>query len=68
MIMDEFIRQYLGSILVGALVLAVVVLIVVKQIKDKRAGKSACGGDCAHCGGCHAHSSDNTSLRHSNTK
>ena len=66
--MDEFIRQYLGSILVGALVLAIVVLIIAKQIKDKRAGKTVCGGDCAHCGGCHAHSGDNTSLRHSNTK
>ena len=26
--------------------------IIWKMIKDKKAGKSSCGGDCAHCRGC----------------
>lgn len=67
--MIEFVQQYLGSILVGAGVLAVVAMIIVKAVRDKRAGKSSCGCDCAHCGCCH-HSQDNnkSSLQHSNTK
>lgn len=51
--MIEFIQQYLGSVIVGAGVLAVVVMIIVNAVRDKRAGKSSCGGDCAHCGCCH---------------
>ncbi|MCM1165274.1 MAG: FeoB-associated Cys-rich membrane protein [Lachnospiraceae bacterium] len=65
--MAEFVRQYLGSIIVGALVLAVVVIIAVVMIKDKRSGKSSCGGDCAHCGGCHTNN-NNDPLKHSKTK
>ncbi|MDE7360894.1 MAG: FeoB-associated Cys-rich membrane protein [Oscillospiraceae bacterium] len=51
--MIEFIQQYLGSVIVGAGVLAVVTAIIVNAVRDKRAGKSSCGGDCAHCGCCH---------------
>lgn len=50
--MLEFIQQNAGSIAVGTMLLAVVVVIVVNMIRDKRSGKSSCGGDCAHCGGC----------------
>ena len=35
---------------------AVVVLIIVSLVKDKRKGKSSCGCKCAHCpmaGSCH---------------
>ena len=67
--MIEFVQQYLGSVLVGAGVLAVVALIIVKAVRDKRAGKSSCGCDCARCGCCHhAQNNDNGSLQHSNTK
>ena len=36
-------------------VVAVVGLVIRGMVKDKRAGKSSCGGDCSHCGSvCHA--------------
>lgn len=67
--MAEFIQQNWGSILVGAGVLALVTFIIVNAVRDKRAGKTSCGGDCAHCGCCH-HTQDNnkSSLQNSNTK
>ncbi len=40
-----------------ALVLAVALLVFVlvrSLIRDKRAGKSPCGGSCSGCGGCSA--------------
>ncbi|MEF9946537.1 MAG: FeoB-associated Cys-rich membrane protein [Lachnospiraceae bacterium] len=45
----------MGTIIVGTVVAGVIVLIVRKMIKDKKAGKSIqCGGDCKNCGGhCH---------------
>ncbi|WP_122642052.1 FeoB-associated Cys-rich membrane protein [Luxibacter massiliensis] len=42
----------MGTFLVGAIVLCVVVLVVRSMIRDKKNGKSIqCGGDCKHCGG-----------------
>lgn len=42
----------LGTLIVGMLLLAVVALIILSMVKDKKAGKSIqCGGDCSHCGG-----------------
>jgi hypothetical protein len=45
----------MGTIIVGAIVCAVVALIIRSMIRDKKAGKSIqCGGDCKNCGGhCH---------------
>lgn len=50
--MLDFFASYGGTIIVGAIVLAVVALIVAKLVKDKRSGKHICGGDCANCHGC----------------
>ena len=50
--MLDFITNYGGSIAVGAVVLAIIALIVMKLVKDKRAGKSSCGCDCGSCTGC----------------
>ncbi len=50
--MAEFIQQNAGSIAVGVMLLAVVAVIVIKMIRDKRAGKSSCGCGCEHCSGC----------------
>ena len=47
----------LGTIIVCALVLAVVFLAARKLLKDKKQGKSPCGcscSGCAGCGGCHS--------------
>ena len=43
----------MGTVLVGAIVLACVALAICSLRKDKKNGKSSCGGDCAHCRGCH---------------
>ena len=42
----------MGTIIVGGVLAIIVGLLVWKMIKDKKAGKSSCGGDCAHCKGC----------------
>lgn len=53
--MLDFIVNYGGSTAVGAVVLAVIALIIGKLVKDRRAGKSSCGCDCGSCGcGCGA--------------
>ena len=45
----------MGTIIIGLIVLAIVVSIITKMVKDKKEGKSiCCGNDCKHCGGsCH---------------
>lgn len=44
----------MGTAIVGAGLLVIVGLIARKLIRDKRQGKGSCGGDCAHCRGCHS--------------
>ena len=55
--MLEFLQNNWGSLVVGAVVLAVVVLIIVKLVKDRKAGKFTCGGNCGSCGACKGHCS-----------
>lgn len=40
-----------GSIVVLVIILAIVAAVVAKMIRDKKNGKSSCGGDCSSCGG-----------------
>ena len=40
------------NILLVAVIAAVVVLLIRGMIRDKKAGKSSCGGSCASCGAC----------------
>ena len=54
--MLEFFVQNWGTILVSAILLAVVILIVVKLYRDRKKGKSSCGCGCENCpsaGMCH---------------
>lgn len=54
--MAAFFSEYLSTIIIGAIVLAAVVLILVNMIKDRKKGKSSCGCGCANCpssGMCH---------------
>lgn len=44
--MLEFLQNNWGSLMVGAIILAVVVLIVIKLVRDRKAGKFTCGGNC----------------------
>ncbi|HKM28666.1 MAG TPA: FeoB-associated Cys-rich membrane protein [Anaerovoracaceae bacterium] len=51
-----WINENIGSIIVGAVLVAVVAAIIASQIKAHRAGKSSCGCGCANCpmsGSCH---------------
>ena len=41
--------ENLGSLLVGALLLAVVAAVVRRMLKDHREGRSSCGSGCAYC-------------------
>ena len=54
--MLAWITENIGTILIWAVLLLVVVLIIRKLVKDKKKGKSSCGCNCAHCamsGSCH---------------
>ena len=42
----------MGTVIVGGVLAVIVGLLIWKMIKDKKAGKSSCGGYCAHCRGC----------------
>lgn len=42
----------MGTVIVGGVLAVIVGLLIWKMIKDKKTGKSSCGGDCAHCKGC----------------
>ena len=53
--MLEFLQNNWGSFAVGAVVLAVIVLIVMKLVRDKKAGRYTCGGNCGSCGACSGH-------------
>ena len=49
--MGNFFSEHIGDIIVGGILLVIVALIVVKMIKDKKAGRSSCGcgGGCSGC-------------------
>lgn len=54
--MLEFFAQNWGTMLVSAIVLAIVILIIVKLRRDRKKGKSSCGCGCENCpsaGMCH---------------
>jgi predicted permease len=47
--MLNYIAANLATILVGAVVLAIVAAVVVKLIRDKKRNKSSCGCGCSGC-------------------
>lgn len=44
------------NIIIVAILVLVVGLLIRGMIRDRKAGKSSCGGNCASCGACCAHS------------
>lgn len=55
--MFTWIANNIWTIVICAVLVAVVALIVVSLVKDKKKGKSTCGCNCAHCamaGICHS--------------
>ena len=56
--MLDWFAANLGTILISLVLAVIVTLIVVYLLRQKKAGKSSCGGNCAHCamhGQCHEH-------------
>lgn len=54
--MLQWISANIGTIVICIVLLAVVGLIVRYLVRQKKQGKSTCGGNCAHCaihGSCH---------------
>ncbi|MDE6971035.1 MAG: FeoB-associated Cys-rich membrane protein [Eubacterium sp.] len=43
----------MGTIVVLAGLTVVVSMIIRGMIRDRKQGKSGCGGDCSRCRGCH---------------
>ncbi len=43
------IRSLIGTAAVAAVLLAVILLIVIRMVKNKRAGKSSCSCGCGGC-------------------
>ena len=56
--MLDWFAANLGTILISLALAVIVTLIVVYLLRQKKAGKSSCGANCAHCamhGQCHEH-------------
>jgi hypothetical protein len=47
--MFEWIYNNLATIIICGCLIGIVTLIIVKMIKDKRAGKSSCSCGCGNC-------------------
>ena len=50
--MLSWLSANLINIVLIAFIAAIVVLLIRSMIRDRKAGKSACGGNCACCGAC----------------
>ena len=46
------ITSHIADIVIIAVIALVVFFVVRGMIRDKKAGKSSCGGSCAGCGAC----------------
>lgn len=60
--MIDFLKDNIGTIVTGLVVLGVVILIVMNMRKDKKQHKSSCGCNCAGCamaGSCHSNKKTN---------
>ena len=55
--MFAWLSAHLVDIVLVLIIVAVVALIIRKSVKDKKAGKHSCGGNCANCSmACSCHS------------
>ncbi len=54
--MLAWLSEYLGTVIAALLLLAVIAAVTVSLVRAKKAGRSTCGANCAHCamaGSCH---------------
>ncbi len=47
--MLEWIKDNIGTIIVGAALVLLIAFIIVRMVKNKKQGKSACGCGCSDC-------------------
>ena len=52
--MTAWLAQNLGTMLISIVLIALIALIMRSMIRDKKMGKSTCGGNCASCKMCAA--------------
>ena len=55
-LMFEWIKANLATLLISAALAAAVVLVIIKMIRDRKKGRTSCGCGCADCpmsGKCH---------------
>lgn len=57
--MAEWLAANAGTIIVVLILAAVVTLVIRVLVRDKKNGRSCCGGSCEGCGGCAMHGSCN---------
>ena len=50
--MIAWLSANLANIVIIAILIVVVTLVIRGMIRDKKAGKSSCGCNCASCGAC----------------
>ena len=53
--MSNWLSQNIVNIVIIAALVLAVGLVIRGMIRDRRAGRSSCGGNCAACGACCAH-------------
>ena len=61
--MLEYILNNIGTISVALIVALIVGAVIAVMIRDKKSGKSSCGGGCSGCpysGKCHGEDGQNT--------
>ena len=52
--MLSWLSDNLVNIALIAAIVVIVALLIRVMVRDRRAGKAPCGGDCASCGACHS--------------
>lgn len=66
-----WLTSHIADLIIIAVIAAIVFFVVRGMIRDKKAGKSSCGGSCAGCGacaGCSACSADGCPAQTPSTK
>lgn len=54
--MMSWLSANLSTVLISVILVAIVICIILVMRRDKKKGKSTCGGNCGHCpmgGSCH---------------
>ena len=51
--MLSWLSNNLVNIALIAAIVLIVALLIRSMVRDRRAGKAPCGGNCASCGACH---------------